>query len=61
MSINFMGRPPESLTQEPLVAKLLVGGLGVCMHGWMDVCLYVYEYVYVCVYVSVSVSVSMYV
>ena len=29
MSINFIGSLPESLTQELLVGKLLVGGLGV--------------------------------
>ena len=30
MSINFIGGLPEDLTQELLVGKLLVGGLGVC-------------------------------
>ncbi len=32
MSIDFIGSLPENLTQELLVGKLLVGGLGVKQH-----------------------------
>ena len=31
MSIDFIGSLPESLTQELLVGKLLLGGLGVTL------------------------------
>jgi len=37
MSMKFIGSLPESLTQGLLVGKLLVGGLGVPMHGTITI------------------------